>query len=213
MTLNSKIFRGRGSLPAILAYVESLVDALADDGLELEVAVRPGPDRRPRRADLKNAMPADAEDWERSEYLFRFSRGEYFWKGVPVHISAGEALFLYRWLAQGDFAATESHYLRNIRKRCGNGFLAEIKKVGARAGEADSAARGKTRANLNRAAMPDRSVSVESVESAASAEFMASVASAKRDEAGGEALVIRRPLLGPAIAAPQRSGVCAGRCC
>jgi hypothetical protein len=139
MTLESRTFSKLDNIRWLLKYARSLfVKVLNDDGLELEIALRPK--ARVKNSFAAGALPKDARDWEEHGYRFRFSRRKYLWNDLPLHVTAGEALFLYRWLAQGSFNASEKYYLYNLRKRYGNAFLAEalekVKRASRRAGAA-----------------------------------------------------------------------------
>jgi hypothetical protein len=64
--------------------------------------------------------------WERYGYLFKFITRKYFWNGEEIHVTANEALFLYRRLVLGDdICRMQTYYLRNMRRRLGKEFLAE----------------------------------------------------------------------------------------
>jgi hypothetical protein len=65
--------------------------------------------------------------WKRFEYKFYFMARKYFWNDKEIHVTANEALFLYRWLVlHDDICNTQRYYLRNMRKRLGREFLAEV---------------------------------------------------------------------------------------
>jgi hypothetical protein len=65
--------------------------------------------------------------WVQSGYRFYFMARKYFWNDKEIHITANEALFLYRWLMlHDDTYKMQMYYLRHMRKRLGNEFLAEI---------------------------------------------------------------------------------------
>jgi hypothetical protein len=127
MTLGSRKFAAGDSLEAALAYVESVfADVLAEGGLELEIALRPSADKRAKKERLSGAMPDGAGKWAEGGYDFDFERKRYQWNGVSMHVTAGEALFLYRWLVEGNYNAAEKYYLHNLRKRHGTEFLTEV---------------------------------------------------------------------------------------
>jgi hypothetical protein len=64
--------------------------------------------------------------WKRFGYKFYFMARSYFWDGKEIHVTANEALFLYRWLVlHDDIRNTQRYYLRNMRERLGKNFLAE----------------------------------------------------------------------------------------
>jgi hypothetical protein len=65
--------------------------------------------------------------WAQYEYRFGFMSRRYFWNNREIHVTASEALFLYRWLVlHDDTCETQTYYLRNMRKRLGKEFLAEV---------------------------------------------------------------------------------------
>jgi hypothetical protein len=64
--------------------------------------------------------------WEGHGYRFDFSGGVYLWERKPVHVTAGEALFLYRWLVLGKKATANAFEIQHLRKRLGPGFLREL---------------------------------------------------------------------------------------
>jgi hypothetical protein len=65
--------------------------------------------------------------WEQYGYLFKFAERKYFWNGKEIHVTANEALFLYRWLVLKDATCeTQMYHLRNMRRRLGKEFLAEV---------------------------------------------------------------------------------------
>jgi hypothetical protein len=127
MTISSRKFAGSDSLEAVLDYAGSaFAGVLEESGLELEIVLRPRADRKVRKALVADAMPSGAGKWARDDYEFCFDRREYFWKGVKMHVTAGEALFLFRWLVEGNYNAGEKYYLHNLRKRYGTEFLTEV---------------------------------------------------------------------------------------
>jgi hypothetical protein len=64
--------------------------------------------------------------WERHGYRFKFIARKYFWRYEEIHVTADEALFLYRRLVlNDDTSKTQMYYLRNMRRRLGKEFLAE----------------------------------------------------------------------------------------
>jgi hypothetical protein len=65
--------------------------------------------------------------WEQHGYLFRFITRKYFWNDKEIHVTANEALFLYRRLVlNDDTSKTQMYYLRNMRRRFGKEFLVEV---------------------------------------------------------------------------------------
>jgi hypothetical protein len=65
--------------------------------------------------------------WVQFGYCFSFMARKYFWNDKEIHITANEALFLYRWLVlNDDICKIQRYYLRHMRKRLGKEFLAEV---------------------------------------------------------------------------------------
>jgi hypothetical protein len=64
--------------------------------------------------------------WVKYGYRFGFMMRKYWWNNREIYVTAGEALFLYRWLVLNDgIRNTQRYYLRNMRKRLGKEFLSE----------------------------------------------------------------------------------------
>jgi len=61
-----------------------------------------------------------------SKYEFDFAEKSYFWKDKDIYLTANEQLFLYRWLMLNDEAQIQYFYLRNMRRRLGKEFLADM---------------------------------------------------------------------------------------
>ena len=65
--------------------------------------------------------------WTHGDYTFSFWSRQYFWKGEELYLTANEALFLFRWLVLNDeIHKMQRFYVRNMRKRLGKEFLADI---------------------------------------------------------------------------------------
>jgi hypothetical protein len=78
-----------------------------------------------RRLLVEQVMGRDAR-WEKHRYAFDFNVGAYKWKGELLHITPGEAWFLYRWLMLGRHAASQAPEIQHLRKRYGPAFLREV---------------------------------------------------------------------------------------
>jgi len=61
-----------------------------------------------------------------SRYEFDFAEKSYFWKDKGIYLTANEQLFLYRRLVLSDETQIQYFYLRNMRRRLGKEFLADI---------------------------------------------------------------------------------------
>jgi hypothetical protein len=86
--------------------------------------------RESSEAELENLV-ADPEFkdkalWEKSGYCFNFLSSEYAWQDKDIYITANEALFLFRWLIQGNYIKAHWFYLRNMRRRLGKEFLFNV---------------------------------------------------------------------------------------
>ncbi|GHT59492.1 hypothetical protein FACS1894109_15510 [Spirochaetia bacterium] len=75
---------------------------------------------------LESICVDGTDKWELHEYKFFFLAKKYYWKGNEIHLTAGEALFLYRWLIQCEYEHSEQYYLYNMRKKFGDTFLVEM---------------------------------------------------------------------------------------
>jgi hypothetical protein len=61
------------------------------------------------------------DTWEAGPYKFDFRKRTYLWRGVMLHITEQEALYLYRRLVLNDDAhKRQCYYLRDMRKRFRN---------------------------------------------------------------------------------------------
>lgn len=69
--------------------------------------------------------------WEQGDYRFVFGK-EYYWKGKPVYLTPGEALFFCRCLALKKPGLWRPDFIRNARKRLGKDFLADVNMRGGR---------------------------------------------------------------------------------
>jgi hypothetical protein len=76
---------------------------------------------------LEELIVDNAVEWEGFGYRFYFSTQRYSWNNTEIHVTANEALFLYRWLVLlDDTCQTQKYYLHNMRRRLGKAFLAEV---------------------------------------------------------------------------------------
>jgi len=67
----------------------------------------------------------DGKDvWEKDTYRFCFVSRKYWWRNEEIHVTDGEALFLFRRLVLDDsISKSQMYYLQNLRKRLGSDFL------------------------------------------------------------------------------------------
>lgn len=129
MTISSRKFAAGDSLEAVLDYAGSVfAGVLEESGLEIEIVLRPRADRKMRKERIRSALPDGAGAWAKHGYEFDFERRRFLWNGAAMHVTAGEALFLFRWLVEGNYNAGEKYYLHNLRKRYGTEFLTEAGK-------------------------------------------------------------------------------------
>jgi hypothetical protein len=143
VVLGSKRFFIPKGTTIALNYVKEWFDGI-DRGLDdcsLVVTLEAmGVERRRKKTalrQLKDLIAGNAavyenppiDRWERSGYRFEFGTRKYFWRDREIHITANEALFLYRWLVtEDDTAKVQKHYLYNMRRRLGKEFLADTEE-------------------------------------------------------------------------------------
>jgi hypothetical protein len=100
----------------------------------LETPARSRQGKPALREELENlvseAVSRNGSAWIKKGYRFAFAEREYFWNGVPLYFTAGEEVFLFRWLVLGDTAYRREKrcYLSDLRKRIGKEFLTEADK-------------------------------------------------------------------------------------
>jgi hypothetical protein len=70
-------------------------------------------------------MAAEGE-WTDGEYNFDFTKGEYKKGKKPLHLTAGEKLFLYNLLVRREAPSEKMFFIKNIRRRLGSSFLKEV---------------------------------------------------------------------------------------
>jgi hypothetical protein len=76
---------------------------------------------------VANALLEGKSVWKGPGYCFDFFKKLYAWNGESIYITANEALFLFRWLVLDDEVySTQWFYLRNMRRRLGKDFLADV---------------------------------------------------------------------------------------
>jgi hypothetical protein len=121
--------------PAEAGYEDAvkafMAQAAGKDGLTVEIRIL-APGKKAARKQAANEKLAflikehENWQWERGTYQFDFKAGVYLWADMALHITAGEALFLYRWLVLGLFVQEQWYFLRNIRSRYGTDFLTGV---------------------------------------------------------------------------------------
>jgi hypothetical protein len=135
-TLSSKVFdtAGNGGIDALCrAFREFLLPFAGRPGTRAVVRIEEaGKDRARKKTalrQLEELLAGGGEapcTWEEHGYRFDFTERKYFRDGREIHVTANEALFLYRWLVlRGDVLETQAYYLWNMRRRLGKEFLAE----------------------------------------------------------------------------------------
>jgi hypothetical protein len=63
-------------------------------------------------------------------YAFDFKHGKYFFDGAPRYLTAGEALFLYRWIMLNEQDTLRRYFLYSLRVKFGESFIDILKKFG-----------------------------------------------------------------------------------
>jgi hypothetical protein len=66
------------------------------------------------------------EIWQQGDYKFFFVGKKYYWKEKEVHLTAGEALFLFKWLVLHEICYKQMYHLYNMRRRLGGAFLHDV---------------------------------------------------------------------------------------
>lgn len=99
-------------------------------GDEIRIIIqKAGEDRQKKttaKALLNDAVAGNDVFYTADGYDFNFHNKVYRWKEKRVHITASEALFLYRWLVLNEQDRSQMYYIYNIRKRYGKEFLQEV---------------------------------------------------------------------------------------
>jgi hypothetical protein len=133
--LSSKTFRSDAD--DFMRYIREYIDRFTGNGvIEIDVAIRRAGEARQRKktatrqlgdliADSPSELPLRFAEYG---YEFNFLTRKFFWHGEEIHITANEALFLYRWvvLMDDNIRNVQRHFLRNMRRRLGKEFLAEV---------------------------------------------------------------------------------------
>jgi hypothetical protein len=106
-----------------------LAELNVDDDVEVIISVRTLGDRQrkmPATQMLRHLTDKNTPVWEKYDYRFNFSERQLFWKDRLLHFSAGEMLFLYRWLVLNQHNFSQMYFIHNARKRYGREFLQEV---------------------------------------------------------------------------------------
>jgi hypothetical protein len=75
---------------------------------------------------LRESTERGKDSWEKYGYAFDFKNGSYRRNGKAIHVTAGEAWFLYKWLVLGRPATAAAFEIQHLRQRLGPGFLREV---------------------------------------------------------------------------------------
>jgi hypothetical protein len=128
-----KVFLWSGTAEAPVKDVEEFLSGVWQYGQEIEVRLyTPGRMKKgDAREALREAFKKQPCDWEHGEYNFIFSPEaswhRFFWRGRQTHLTAAESLSLFRRLILGE--PSDGYVLRNIRRRLGKEFLADVEAV------------------------------------------------------------------------------------
>jgi hypothetical protein len=116
----------------MLADIVDFVGPYIDGGdlLRIKIVVEKVDGQRQRKMTARNTLRGLTEEKEAYyrdyNYDFNFHQNKYSWKGKDLHITQGEALFLFRLLVLREVDHSQMYFLHNIRKRYGRGFLREV---------------------------------------------------------------------------------------
>jgi hypothetical protein len=140
-TLSSKLFdiAENGDLNTLCdAFYRWLLSFGDLEGKRIAVSIKTIKDRRAQKKtalrQLEETIVASVREnrdtpvvWENFGYYFCFIERKYYWHDREIHVTANEALFLYRWLVlNAGIHKTQVYYLRNMRRRLGKAFLSEV---------------------------------------------------------------------------------------
>jgi hypothetical protein len=132
--LNSEVFDCDKDLKSLCDEVCRWLSCFEDfAGKHVVVRIETTGDDRTRKKSAQRKLAelviCGEDVWKQSAYEFNFKAREYKWNNREIHVTAGEALFLYRWLVLNDETHKEQmYYLKNIRRRLGKEFLSEVHK-------------------------------------------------------------------------------------
>jgi hypothetical protein len=131
MILDSECFDLR-DISAASAGMRDLVAGYAGKtGCVAEVSIHLGGTERQQKLAAVRLLKKLVEDggvkgWRRGGYEFFFDDHAYFWKGRELYFTAGEELFLYRWLVFGKYVERQRYFLVNLRQKFGKDFLVPL---------------------------------------------------------------------------------------
>jgi hypothetical protein len=115
------------TLMDIAGFVGPFID---NGGVKINIRIQKTDEHRQHKNTARKTLRKLAEDegpyYKKYGYDFDFYTGKYRWNNRAIHITDGEALFLFRVLVTGYFNHTQRYYMYNMRKRFGNAFLSEI---------------------------------------------------------------------------------------
>lgn len=141
-TLGSRVFEAADVDNALFCAMERWLESLPKNlgGLQITVAVKYAKEQRQHKnaslMQMQEAVGNAAVEmrgdvtFAKWGYRFLFAVNSFWWNNHELHITANEALFLFKWLVQGDkdYYQVKWYCLRNLRKRYGKDFLAEVNK-------------------------------------------------------------------------------------
>jgi hypothetical protein len=118
------------TLMDIAEFVGPFID---NGGVRINIEIQRTDERRQRKNTARDILRKLAADngpyYKEHGYDFNFYTGKYRWNNGVIHITDGEALFLFRVLVMGRFSHVQRYYIYNMRKRLGNEFLSEIQTI------------------------------------------------------------------------------------
>lgn len=135
-TLSSKTFFIPKTATIPLGFIDDWFKSV-DRGLydcRLVVTLEAYNGQRQRKSsaaeELASLVAGNQAAWKKGSYTLWFASKTYLWRGASIHITAGEALFLYRFLVLEETCPMKAQRLYNMRKRLGKDFLADIEETG-----------------------------------------------------------------------------------
>jgi hypothetical protein len=118
---------------ALMDIAEFVGPFIDDGGVKIHIKIQKVDEQRQHkdtaRDILRKLVEEEESHYKKYGYDFNFYTGKYKWKNGFIHLTDGEALFLFRVLVMDYFNYAQRYYIYNMRKRFGNAFLSEIQIV------------------------------------------------------------------------------------
>jgi hypothetical protein len=126
--IDSRYFEcSENTLMDIAEFVGPFIE---NGGVKIDIKIQKTDESRQHKDTARDTLRKLAEEegpyYKKHGYDFNFYTGKYRWNNRAIHITDGEALYLFRGLVMDYFNYAQRYYVYNMRKRLGNTFLSEI---------------------------------------------------------------------------------------